>query len=869
MALRVVVRPFPRGVRQSGLSRGFAAPAGRGNVVLVGDDDIAGELPRFWSSPAFSSKTSGYLNKSVGRQQKVKLRQHKRIRGLDYNLPAAYQDLLQEHQENEKQRRKGQGSGSAALRRGAAWQWPHELWQGVQRTARERLGISSSKDGASSSQTGEKSPTQSSADGEKSPTESSTTDAITQTELKEGVTNQMDLVDQAPSWSTLLAKWHETLWIEEVAGHIEMRRLDFEVQEPLRMPHWRPGREGPHDLYELDLSGLSLGDSEGDLIARLTRTMVQLQCSSGTFTGFAQPGGDPGSLLLAVPDSRIANAEPPFQVRFQLPRFTFRAMHRALDFPIVEKFCTSPARSTDNNGASGSVAASTSEEDMEARVLEAMRPLPRTLNEYQKRAVATILEWKAQEPLVVWGPPGTGKTTMAAFVVWHLLQQRPDTASILVAAPSNTGADVFCKKLARLGLTTRQMFRLNALGRSISTVDEALIPYCRTSSTQGSTSASFVVPALEELRQFQIIVTTCICASHITNALQSSDDPVKNGWFSHVLVDEAGEATEPETFVPLTLLRPTAGVAVLLGDHFQLGPMVQAPRAAEFAPLRTPMLARLANDRLDAASADRSPHRDALRRCESFGLLFLTETYRSHPAIMELYSRVFYNDQLEHRPRDRQCDLLKHFNARGLEAPLIFHHVQGKQHRDPDSFSWYNLEEVRLVQQYLTEIIDDSKVSVDPSEVGIITPYVKQAQHIRLCLRSLGAGFEEVEVGTVEHFQGREKKLIIASAVRSSELDSQAVLGVVPKRPIGFLADPHRLNVTVSRAVAGLIVIGDLQLLTDNDRHWRAIVHLARDMGALRGLPFHSDRALASAEEKPKIKVQATDATNAWETLMD
>lgn len=217
---------------------------------------------------------------------------------------------------------------------------------------------------------------------------------------------------------------------------------------------------------------------------------------------------------------------------------------------------------------------------------------------------------------------------------------------------------------------------------------------------------------------------------------------------------------------------------------------------------------------------------------------------------------------------------MAHFEAKGLDVPLIFHNVQGKQNRDPDSFSWYNLDEVRLIQQYLLEVVDDPKVSIEPSEVGIITPYVKQAQHIRLCLRNLGPRFDDVDVGTVEHFQGQERKLIIASAVRSSATETEAILGVVPKRPIGFLADPQRLNVTVSRAVAGLVVIGDLQMLTDNDRHWRAIIHLARDMGALRGSPFHSTRPITNTEaftteEKPKVAVQANDAASAWETLMD
>ena len=78
----------------------------------------------------------------------------------------------------------------------------------------------------------------------------------------------------------------------------------------------------------------------------------------------------------------------------------------------------------------------------------------------------------------VWGPPGTGKSTLAAFIVWHLVQQWPTRLHVLVASPSNTGADVLCAKLAKMGLDRGQMLRLNALGRSYSTVPEAIRPFC-------------------------------------------------------------------------------------------------------------------------------------------------------------------------------------------------------------------------------------------------------------------------------------------------------------------------------------------------------------------------------------------------------
>merc|ERR1719183_1132167 len=105
---------------------------------------------------------------------------------------------------------------------------------------------------------------------------------------------------------------------------------------------------------------------------------------------------------------------------------------------------------------------------------ETANTLPASLNDDQRRAVAGVLAQSSKRPLVIWGPPGTGKSTLAAFVIWHLVQQRPNNLHILAAAPSNTGADVLCKKLVKLGLDSKQVLRLNALHRNVGTVSEDL-----------------------------------------------------------------------------------------------------------------------------------------------------------------------------------------------------------------------------------------------------------------------------------------------------------------------------------------------------------------------------------------------------------
>jgi regulator of nonsense transcripts 1 len=80
-------------------------------------------------------------------------------------------------------------------------------------------------------------------------------------------------------------------------------------------------------------------------------------------------------------------------------------------------------------------------------------------------------------------------------------------------------------------------------------------------------------------------------------------------------------------------------------------------------------------------------------------------------------------------------------------------------------------------------------------EIGIVTPYGSQVREIR---RELGPSMRDVECHSVDGFQGREKTVIVFSAVRANSGGH-----------VGFLADWCRTNVAVTRAKNGLVVIGN------------------------------------------------------------
>lgn len=95
-------------------------------------------------------------------------------------------------------------------------------------------------------------------------------------------------------------------------------------------------------------------------------------------------------------------------------------------------------------------------------------------------------------------------------------------------------------------------------------------------------------------------------------------------------------------------------------------------------------------------------------------------------------------------------------------------------------------------------------------DVGVVTPYVAQVRHLRRIVRFElpGVMTDALEIASVDNFQGREKELIIFSAVRSNRSGT-----------VGFLADWRRLNVMLTRARRGLVVCGSAQTLK-SDTHW-------------------------------------------------
>lgn len=102
--------------------------------------------------------------------------------------------------------------------------------------------------------------------------------------------------------------------------------------------------------------------------------------------------------------------------------------------------------------------------------------------------------------------------------------------------------------------------------------------------------------------------------------------------------------------------------------------------------------------------------------------------------------------------------------------PVLFRGVCGDDFPVDEGASFYNEAEVTLVTQYVLSLVGSSNThgALQASEVSVISPFREQVWRIRLALRAVG--LHDVDVGNVEALQGAENRVVIISAVRSTQL---------------------------------------------------------------------------------------------------
>jgi regulator of nonsense transcripts 1 len=250
--------------------------------------------------------------------------------------------------------------------------------------------------------------------------------------------------------------------------------------------------------------------------------------------------------------------------------------------------------------------------------------------------------------------------------------------------------------------------------------------------------------------------------------------------------------TEPGALLPLA---HGCCHLVLIGDHKQLGPHALGGNCVSlFQRLTDPSSQGL----LPAA------------------LTMLNQQHRMHPKLCNFPSTTFYCGQLTTAPGIEEARPIPPGFFRGGVSPVRFVQVENGKEQRLRSGSWFNEAEVLQVIEVVKKLLSEG---INASEITVLTLYRAQQSRIQVQLKDCWAIRESPppEICSVDSFQGRENEIIVVSSVRCGS-------------SLGFCDDDPRVNVLLTRAKQGLVILGDRATLSRSPLWTKWLQHEASSM---------------------------------------
>eukprot|EP01102_Stenamoeba_stenopodia_P010650 TRINITY_DN3234_c0_g1_i3.p1 TRINITY_DN3234_c0_g1~~TRINITY_DN3234_c0_g1_i3.p1 ORF type:complete len:1264 (+),score=198.05 TRINITY_DN3234_c0_g1_i3:183-3974(+) len=340
---------------------------------------------------------------------------------------------------------------------------------------------------------------------------------------------------------------------------------------------------------------------------------------------------------------------------------------------------------------------------------------------------------------------------------------------------------------------------------------------------------------MKRLNEVKVVGATC--ASTVFSVLESSAFPI-------VILDECSQMIEPLSLLPIAKFQSEYMIAV--GDPLQLPPQLSTTSVE--------------NNKSDSNGLEKT----LFTRLAATGNkpILLRTQYRCHPSHSKIANTLFYEgrliDGISAQDRSALVDKL---------PPLLFVDCE-RGHEKMDFFgSYFNEFEAKVIVQLLRTLI--IKYDIEARQIGVITLYKAQAAHIHSVFAQLQAKakadlaakpnvsgksellesndedddmetndedfqkdvvktvvntakeeeehqdwrfsqvVDEVQISTVDAFQGAEKEIIILATSRTSGL--------------GFIDSPNRMTVALTRAKRHLIITGKKHTLETNTT-WNTVI---------------------------------------------
>lgn len=419
---------------------------------------------------------------------------------------------------------------------------------------------------------------------------------------------------------------------------------------------------------------------------------------------------------------------------------------------------------------------------------------PTTL--FGRESALGLLQDDSKEVVAIWGPPGTGKTSLIVGWLRRLFADSNDgnKPMVLITGPTHVSVDNLLLKLLQESdqdpAIRNEILRFGYDER----VDEGISEYnvnrfLETDPSNGEEDSKIQnkwsellgvnsgrVDYIEWLKKWKHIhAVTCTGIGNATNR-------ILHDGYDIVIVDEAGKAFPGEVMLASSLAMRKL---VIIGDHLQLPPTVTEDMLSDENEYSLP---------IEEARALLMTNffRQLYEHHVSDGKAMLTVQWRMHPHIGNVVSKMFYEGKLENGKADSD-------NKRLWTSLNFINFERNPSYRaEMVNFSWQNEEEIKALTSFL-KVVQKKGVTFD--SIAIICPYKQQKLKVEDVMREYTIS-RVVEIGTVDSIQGSEADLIILLMTRSEYTTN-------------FLLDRNRLNVALSRARNEIMIFGHKACLTE------------------------------------------------------
>ncbi|XP_019132765.2 DNA-binding protein SMUBP-2 [Larimichthys crocea] len=486
------------------------------------------------------------------------------------------------------------------------------------------------------------------------------------------------------------------------------------------------------------------------------------------------------------------------------------------------------------------------------------------LDDSQREAVSFALSQR--ELAVIHGPPGTGKTTTVVEIILQAVKQGQ---KVLCCAASNVAVDNLVERLAqckakvlRLGHPARllesiqkhsldailaQSDNANIIDDIRKDIDKAFVGMKKMREKGERVNFKREIGELrKELKTREATAITQILKRAdvvlSTNTGACDDGPLKflpAEHFDWVVIDECAQAMESSCWIALLRARK----CILAGDYKQLPPTIKSQTAASKG-LSLSLMERLIQ-----------MYGDSVVR-------MLTVQYRMNSAIMDWASKEMYQGRLTaHSSVERHVlkDLPGVTCVDETVTPLLLIDTAGcglSEMEVTDEQSKGNKGEVDIVELHIKAL---TEAGLKAKDIAVIAPYNLQVDLLR---QKLSLRHPELEIKSVDGFQGREKEAVVLSLVRSNR-----------KGEVGFLAEDRRINVAVTRARRHVAVVCDTQTVQSHAFLKSLISHMTefgdvrtafeylQDIVPQNHTRDHKDTKANTSTTKQKVKDQPPSKT--------